>query len=129
KSRQNPRTSRQPSQRQRRTLPDRIPEGERNTRLLSLAAGLVRRGFSAQAVNERLQRINAERCTPPLGANQVDTIAARAEGYGSEGFSMLPHKMQDSREWRELPPTAHDVILLAFRRHDGTNNGSIALTW
>jgi len=123
-----PRTLSQP-QRQRRTLPDRIPEGERDTRLLSLAAGLVRRGFDAQAVNDRLQRINAEHCTPPLGADEVDTIASRAVCYGSAGFAALPHKLLDSREWRELPPTAHDVISLAFRRHDSTNNGNIALTW
>jgi len=123
-----PRTLPQP-QRQRRTLPKRVPEGERNATLFSLARGLVQGGHDPRAVNDRLQRINAERCTPPLGADEVDAIAARAVGYGSEGFSMLPHKMQDSREWRELPPTAHDVILLAFRRHDGTNNGNIALTW
>ena len=114
--------------RPRRTL-ERIPEGERNTKLLSLAAGLVRRGHDPQAVNDRLQRINAERCTPPLGADEVDTIAARAIGYGSAGFATLPHKLLDSREWRELPPAAHDVILLAFRRYDGANNGNIALTW
>jgi len=54
---------------------------------------------------------------------------ARAVGYGSAGFAALPHKLLDSREWRELPPTAHDVILLAFRRHDSTNNGNIELTW
>ena len=124
-----PRTPPQP-QRQRRTLPDRIPEGERDTRLLSLAAGLVRRGIvDPQAVNGRLQKINAEHCTPPLGADEVDAIASRAVGYGSAGFAALPHKLLDSREWRELPPTAHDVILLAFRRHDSTNNGNIALTW
>jgi hypothetical protein len=123
-----PRTVPRP-RRERRKLPGRIPEGDRNARLLSLAAGFVRRGFDVQAVNDRLQRINAERCTPPLGADEVDTIAARAVGYGSKGFAMLPHTLLDSREWCELPPTAHDVILLAFRRHDSTNNGNIALTW
>jgi hypothetical protein len=114
---------------ERRKLPDRIFEGDRNARLLSLAAGFVRRGFDLQGVNDRLQRINAERCTPPLGADEVDIIAERAVGYGSEGFAMLPHALLDSREWRALTPTAHDVILLAFRRHDSTNNGNIALTW
>jgi len=123
-----PRTLPQP-QPQRRTLAAQIPEGERGDTLLSLAAGFVRRGFGPQAVNDRLQRINAEHCTPPLGADEVDTIASRAVGYGSAGFAALPHKLLDSREWRELPPTAHDVILLAFRRHDSTNNGNIALTW
>jgi hypothetical protein len=42
---------------------------------------------------------------------------------------MLPHKLLDSREWQRLPPPAHDVILVAFRRFDGGNNGDIALTW
>jgi hypothetical protein len=117
------------SHRQRRKLPDVIPEGGRNAKLLNLASGFVRRGFDLPAVNDRLQQINAERCKPPLGADEVDRIAARAVGYGSAGFAALPHKLLDSREWRKLPPTAHDVILLAFRRHDSTNNGNIALTW
>jgi hypothetical protein len=112
-----------------RTLPDRIPQGERNATLLSLAAGLVRQGFDVQAVNDRLQRINAERCTPPLGADEVDAIATRAAGYGSDGFAMLPHKLLDSPEWKALPPAAHDVIVTAFRRYNGTNGDNIALTW
>lgn len=112
-----------------RTLPDRIPQGERNATLLSLAAGLVRQGFDAQAVNDRLQRINAERCTPSLGADEVDAIAARAVAYGSDGFAMLPHKLLDSPEWKALPPAAHDVIVTAFRRYNGTNGDNIALTW
>ena len=113
----------------RRKLPDTIPEGERNDTLLSLAAGLVRKGHAAQAVNVRLQRINAEHCESPLCAKEVDTIAARAVGYGSDGFVKLPHKLLDSPQWQALPPPAHDVILTAFRRFDGGNNGNIALTW
>lgn len=115
--------------RKRRMLPDVIPDGKRNATLLSLAAGLVRQGFDVQAVNDRLQRINAERCTPPLGADEVDTIAARAVGYGSDGFAMLPHKLLDSPEWKALPPAAHDVIVTAFRRYNGVNGDNIALTW
>ncbi len=118
-----------PIRKRTRKLPDAIPEGERNNTLLSLAAGLVRQGFDAQAVNDRLQRINADRCKPPLGADDVDGIAERAVAYGSDGFAMLSHKLLDSREWKALPPAAHDVILTAFRRYDGTNNGNIALTW
>ena len=113
----------------RRKLPDAIPDGERNGTMLSLAAGLVRKGHDAQAVNDRLQRINAERCQPPLCASEVDAIAARAVGYGSEGFAMLPHKLLDSPQWKALTPPAHDVIVTAFRRFDGGNNGNIALTW
>lgn len=112
-----------------RTLPDAIADGERNGTLLSLAAGLVRKGHAAQAVNDRLQRINAERCRPPLCATEVDNIAAQAISYGSAGFIVLPHKLLDSPEWRALTPPTHDVILTAFRRFNGGNNGNIALTW
>jgi len=124
-----PRTLPQPT-RTRGTLPKAIPEGERNAKLLSLAAGLVRNGYAAQGINDRLQRINAERCTPPLGADEVDTIVTQATGYGSEGFAMLPHKLLDSREWKALPPRAHDIILLAFRRYGpATAQAGFALTW
>ena len=113
----------------RRTLPDAIPEGERNCTLLSLAAGLVRKGHDTKAVNDRLQRINAERCQPPLCASEVDAIAAQAVDYGSDGFMRVPHKLWDSPQWKALPPPTHDVIIAAFRRFDGFNNGNIALTW
>ncbi len=113
----------------RRTLPGVIPEGERNAELLSRAAGFVRKGFGLQAVADRLQKINAEYCRPPLCAREVDTIAARAVGYGSDGFITLLHKLQDSPEWKALDPCAHDIVLTAFRRYDGTNNGNIALMW
>jgi hypothetical protein len=112
----------------RRTLPGKIDEGERNSTLFSLACGLVNKGHGAAAVNHRLQRINAERCMPPLCASEVDAIAANASAYGSAGFAKLPHRLMDSPEWRALPPASHDMIVLAFRRYNGSNNGNIALT-
>ena len=117
------------AQHHKRTLPAIIPEGERNITLLRLAAGLVRKGHALQAVTDRLQRINAERCRPPLCATEVNTIAARAYAYGSQGFTILPHALLDSPEWKALAPPAHDIMLTAFRRFDGSNNGNIALTW
>ncbi len=104
-----------------------IPEGERNSTLLSLAGGLVNKGFDHAAVNQRLQKINNARCRPPLHASEVDTIAARAIGYGSNGFAKLPHLLLDSPEWKALAPATHDIITTAFRRYNGSNNGNIAL--
>lgn len=114
---------------ERRTLPKTIPEGQRNATLLSLAAGLVRKGHDLRAVAERLHRINVERCAPPLDVDEVSDIAGRAVRYGSDGFSTLPHALLDSPEWKGLPPAAHEVILVAIRRYNGVNNGNIALTW
>ncbi len=113
----------------KRALPDVIPEGERNSTLFSLAAGLVRKGFDAPAVIDRLQRINAERCKPPLCATEVDTISASASGYGSDGFTILPHKLQDSAEWKALPPPTQCIIVVAYRRFDERNSPTFALTW
>lgn len=115
------------ARRQRRTLPGTIPKGERNATLLSLAGGLVRRGFDAGAVNQRLQLLNAERCNPPLCATEVDSIAASASQYGSDGFSMLTHRLQDSPEWRATCPATHEVVLMALRRFDGSDDCTFAL--
>ncbi len=110
-------------------LPERIRKGERNETLFSLARGFVEKGIDVAGVNQRLQRINAEECDPPLCASEVDTIAANASGYGSDGFAILPHALLDSPQWKALAPAAHDIILTAFRRFNGSNNGNIALTW
>lgn len=115
--------------RPRGKLADAIPAGERNTTLLSLAAGLVRKGYGAQGVNDRLQRINAERCMPPLGADEVDAIAARATGYGSDGFAMLPHALLDSPAWLALPAASCAIVLAFYRRFDGSNNGRLCVSW
>ncbi len=115
--------------RQPRMELQRIPEGTRNNELFSRARGFVQKGFEAPGVKSRLQRINAEYCDPPLCASEVDIIAERALGYGSDGFARLPHRLLDSQEWRRLSPPAHDIIVQAFRIHNGSNNGNIALTW
>jgi hypothetical protein len=111
-----------------RALPSSIPEGKRNATLYSLACGLVQKGYGPQAVIDRLQRINAERCTPQLCALEVDTIAANASAAGSRGFVLLPHRFLDSPELNRLPLPTRWIILTAYRRYDGGNNGNIALT-
>lgn len=113
----------------RRELPGVIPEGERNSILFNLACGLARRGTPARGVNARLQKINAERCQPPLCANEVDIIAARAIAYGSQGFDRLPHTLTDSAVWLSLPPAACVIVLAFFRRYDGSNNGQLCVAW
>jgi len=113
----------------RRTLAAVIPKGERNSALFGLARGLVCGGLDPAAVNQRLQKINAERCQPPLCAAEVDTIAANASAYGSNGFAMLPHALLDSPAWKSLPPATVPVVVAAYRQLNSHNNGNIALPW
>lgn len=112
-----------------RKLADTIPEGERNSKLFALARGLAGKGIAAAGVNDRLQRINAERCTPPLCASEVDTIAANASSYGSQGFAMLPHALLDSPGWLALPAASCTIVLAFYRRFDGSNNGRLCVPW
>jgi hypothetical protein len=112
-----------------RTLPDVIPSGERNSTLFELGHGFVRRGIDPAGVNQRLQRLNAERCVPPLCASEVDTIAANASRVTSTGFDRLPHALTDSDAWKALPPPALPIVLGFYRRFDGFNNGRLALPW
>ncbi len=113
----------------RRTLAAVIPEGDRNNELFGLARGLVCSGLDPAAVNQRLQKMNAERCQPPLCASEVDTIAAHASAYGSNGFAMLPHALLDSPVWKSLPPATIPVVVAAYRQLNSHNNGNIALPW
>lgn len=111
----------------RRTLAATIPEGERNDTLFGLACGLARKGHDADAVNRRMQRINAERCQPPLFASEVDAIAERAMVYGSVGFTALPNFLLDSPLFKAQSPAVQTIVIMAFRRYNGRNNGNIAL--
>jgi hypothetical protein len=112
-----------------RTLAGGISKGERNSTLFALARGLVNRGITPQGVNERLQRMNAERCQPPLCASEVDAIATHASGYGSQGFAQLPHVLLDSPQWRALPAASVAIVLAFYRRFDGSNNGRLCVPW
>lgn len=97
-------------------LQDTIPQGERNTRMLSLAAGLVSLGYIGDALNTRMQKLNATRCVPPLGVGEVDRVCAAAMAYGSRLHVLVPHKLQDSPGWRALTPHAQAIAHVALRR-------------
>jgi hypothetical protein len=112
-----------------RMLADAIPKGERNSTLFALACGLVRKGIDEAGVNDRLQRINAERCQPPLGADEVDVIVRNASVAGSKGFALLPHTLLDSPEWKALPAASCAILLAFYRCYDGSNNGRLAVPW
>lgn len=53
-----------------------IPEGERNSRLTSIAGSLRRNGLDAAAIEPALIAINRERCDPLLDDAEVAKIAA-----------------------------------------------------
>jgi hypothetical protein len=62
-------------------LPDRIPNGARNSTLWTEACRLRRLGLDGEEINAVLQVINRKRCTPPGDPSKVRDIARRAAQY------------------------------------------------
>jgi putative DNA primase/helicase len=58
-----------------------LREGERNVGLFRLACLLRRRGVNARALHGCLEAINLEHAHPPLGAAELERIAASAARY------------------------------------------------
>lgn len=63
----------------------RIPEGERNAKLASLAGGMRRKGLDQAAIAAALKVVNASRCAPPLLEDEVEGIAASIARYPQNG--------------------------------------------
>ena len=53
----------------------RIPTGERNHALTSLAGSMRHRGMTYSEILAALRVVSKERCDPPLSENEVETIA------------------------------------------------------
>lgn len=62
-------------------LPERIPEGQRNAALTSLAGSLRRRGASYEAIRAALLTENRLRCAPPLPDDEIERIAKSVARY------------------------------------------------
>src|SRR5262249_42548847 len=60
---------------------DKIPEGERSTRLTSIAGSLRRQGLTREAIVNALIAVNAQSCDPPLPDDEVRKIASSVSRY------------------------------------------------
>jgi putative DNA primase/helicase len=64
---------------------ERIPSGERNDALTSLAGTMRRRGMGEAEILAALQVTNDQRCQPPLEAEEVEKISASVARYEVAG--------------------------------------------
>jgi P4 family phage/plasmid primase-like protien len=62
-----------------------IPQGARNKALASIAGTMRRRGMGEPEILAALEVANAQRCTPPLEAEEVAKIAASVARYEPAG--------------------------------------------
>jgi hypothetical protein len=82
----------------------RFHEGNRNAQLASVAGSLRRRGFEAPEILARLERVNAERCVPPLSSKEVASIAESIGKYPAGASAPI-----DDLSEIEILPDEHRV--------------------
>ena len=58
-----------------------IPDGHRNNTLTSIAGRMRAQGLGREDLEDYLLSVNAQRCTPPLGEDEVRRIAASVARY------------------------------------------------
>jgi len=58
-----------------------IPEGQRNSRLTSIAGSMRRNGMAREAIEAALQEVNQRQCSPLLPDNEVTRIAQSVTRY------------------------------------------------
>lgn len=67
---------------------NQIPNGQRNATLARLAGTLRRAGMSQAEISAALNRVNADRCVPPLGPAEVERIAASIARYEPDAVNV-----------------------------------------
>lgn len=92
-------------------LPDRIPNGERDSTLFKMAASLRAQEYTENEILSMLQTVNNDRCDPPLTDRQLEKICKSVGKYerGSTRSKRLKApelKIKSARELQEeqLPP-------------------------
>ena len=107
--------------RHRFTLPDTIPEGERNAHLYKLAVSAARKGVPEAEQLKKAHSVNVTKCDPPLPAAEVAQIVASAYSSPAQGVAGLPLAIMDGDAYRSLPGGAQTLLLLAYRKRDAFN--------
>ncbi len=111
---------------------ERIPKGERNTRLASLAGTMRRRGLSPEAIVAALLIVNCQRCDPPLSEQEVREIAESIGQYPPGPETNQRPRAETTSDSRILDPadplpSARDFVaqshmigaILGLRHHGG----------
>jgi len=107
----------------------RIPEGKRENTLFGMAASAHRKGITQADELARLLIVNADRCDPPMPADEVRGIVARAYALPVTGHAAIPRIVLRSAAYRSLDGESLRVLLIAYDRYDGHNRDRISLAW
>jgi len=65
-----------------------IPSGQRNSALAALAGNMRRVGMSQSEIYAAIERVNADRCSPPVKSNEVERIVTSICRYEPDQVSV-----------------------------------------
>lgn len=92
-------------------LPDKIPDGERDSTLFKMASSLRAQEYTEEEILSMLQTVNKSRCVPPLTDKQLEKICKSVGKYErgstrSKRVKTPELKIKSARELQEeqLPP-------------------------
>ena len=91
-----------------------IPEGQRNATLARLAGAMRRVGMTRDEILAALNRVNVDRCRPPLDAREVARIADSIARYEPDAVSVAlveDHFAQDFRAPPAVEPQTVQQLL------------------
>ena len=80
-----------------------IPSGQRNATLARLAGAMRRVGMSASEIFAALERVNLERCQPPMDPREVQRIAASVARYRPDEVAVAVAENHWGQMWQETP--------------------------
>lgn len=111
------------------SLPDVIPEGERNSTLYRLAKSAFLKGVPESAQAAKALQVNAARCVPPLPQAEVLGIVASAYQAAPSACVSLPVALLDSEAYGALSDAGRTLLTVAYRRADRFNEAALTLPW
>lgn len=113
------------------SMPDAIPEGQRNKTLFSFAASMRSRCVPASDIMQQLAQANLEKCKPPLDMGDITRIYNSAMRY-KEGTDAKEMKLTEQDQPNNVKPAdfsdAGNAVSF-FRCHRGSLLWCDALGW
>ncbi|MBF0121351.1 MAG: bifunctional DNA primase/polymerase [Desulfobacterales bacterium] len=79
----------------KRSLNNKIEQGERNSKLLSLAGTMLRKGMSFESIEAALLAENQQRCNPPLTDEEVKKTAKGIMRYSNSNTTRKKYNLTE----------------------------------
>lgn len=92
------------------TMPDKVPEGRRNSALLAHVGHLRKQEISENEIAKRARSFNQERCKPPMDDSEVEDIISRYAPDDDAGNQYLYQVSEPENDTDLFEPNPLDIL-------------------